>query len=71
MNEPVVILCGILRQYSFEAGLSSINKMCKGKPVVTLHSKADCCNGSKTDFDSVSRGSSPLSVVFTIVSPIS
>lgn len=37
MNEPVEILCGILRQHSIEAGLSSQNKLCKGKPVVTLH----------------------------------
>lgn len=48
---------------SDKAGLPSINKLCKGKPVVTLHVEADCCKGSKTDFDSVSRGSSPLSVV--------
>lgn len=48
---------------SIEAGFSRINKLCKGKPAVTLRSKADCCKGSKTDFESVSRGSSPLSVV--------
>lgn len=45
MNEPVVILCGILRQYSFEAGLSSINKLCKGKPVVTLHNNGHSPSG--------------------------
>lgn len=31
---------GILRQHSIKAGLSSQNKLCKGKPVVTLHADA-------------------------------
>lgn len=36
----VCCIVGILRQHSIEVGLSSINKMCKGKPVVTLHADA-------------------------------
>lgn len=52
MNELVEILLGILRQHSIEAGLSSINKLCKGKPVVTLHSNGHSPGGKAQDFDS-------------------
>lgn len=45
MNEPVEILCGILRRHSIEVGLLSQNKLCKNKPMITLHSKADWWTG--------------------------